>query len=1071
MMKPLFLPKSLVLSAWIAFSSQAQPTSHTNSQPNERTTVNTDMESADWLASNSTDASANNTRFKPTFSRYFLPDEAKILPISSNPSVECTEVEKLQINSFTINTSPATAYCLTPLLGTTFNLLFTATNGSSAGTPFTSGNVFTAQLSDASGSFGSPITIGTLTSTALSGTISATIPANTTTGTGYRIRVNASNPATVGNDNGSNIAIGLFMASPYVSQAFTTASAGSLVTALGASVTGYQWSYYRELGGTVTDLVGKTSQTYTPASADFAGAGTYYLICRMTTSNGCGTATSNEIIVYINCPQDASNPNLVVNGTFTSGTASFTSEYTYSTNLVPEGNYVVGNNPSTYHSSFCNLDTEAKRSPISGGNMLIANAATDGSKTVWKQTVAVTANKDYILSFYATSLAGGANSLLFGVYVGCFRTGVDVSVPYQVSNCTWNKYTFHLSSGSATSLDLAIRNISAVAAGNDIAIDDIQFYACQQVSSPPFPIANAFKWRGISADWLNKDNWGNACSLPTCSDNVSISLLGVGKVYPTISGNGGTAKSITIDNGATLTIQAGYNLDLCGDLINNGTFTSDASASITLLNNNTPQLMSGNLTGTNKLGNVVINKTNASDIVRLSNTVEMAGNLTITQGNLDANGNQIKIGGNFSNAGIFTPNSGTVEFNGTANQQFTQTGTGQFYNLTINNGTAANTLTLNPSTTTVTHQLVFANGRVVTGSNEISVTNAATSALSGYSANSYVNGYIRRAVSGANAYDFPVGDASRYELIAVNITSALAGTSDIKGYFNGTTPGGTVPSVSDGVYMYNRTCTAGYWTLTPDSQPSAGSFDLQITPVGVSCTGESQTLGKRSNSGGSWSTAGSTAVSSTRRNGYTSFSEVVQLGGDFSSLPVHVSSFSGEYTDGYVFLSWATVSEKENAYFLVERSRDGLHFESIGRMYGHGTTSLSHKYRFADNQPLPGVNYYQLRQVDTQGKFEDSKIIGVQIPFKGQVNWYPNAVSLGQAIHFQIEAKEAAAYQVRVTDLMGKLLLQGEFTVEPGEHELSLLGSERLTTGVYIINAYNLHSPALELYQGKLLVK
>ncbi len=62
---------------------------------------------------------------------------------------------------------------------------------------FTGGNVFTAQLSNTSGSFATPTEIGTLSSTA-AGAISATIPAATPAGTGYRIRVISSTPAVIG---------------------------------------------------------------------------------------------------------------------------------------------------------------------------------------------------------------------------------------------------------------------------------------------------------------------------------------------------------------------------------------------------------------------------------------------------------------------------------------------------------------------------------------------------------------------------------------------------------------------------------------------------------------------------------------------------------------------------------------------------------------------------------------------------------------------------------------------------------------------------------------------------------
>ncbi|PQJ10519.1 hypothetical protein CJD36_011120 [Flavipsychrobacter stenotrophus] len=82
--------------------------------------------------------------------------------------------------------------------GASINVPFTATG------TFAAGNIFTAQLSDAAGSFASPLNIGTLTSTT-SGTIMANIPASATGGSGYRIRV--VNSSTIGTDNGTNLTV------------------------------------------------------------------------------------------------------------------------------------------------------------------------------------------------------------------------------------------------------------------------------------------------------------------------------------------------------------------------------------------------------------------------------------------------------------------------------------------------------------------------------------------------------------------------------------------------------------------------------------------------------------------------------------------------------------------------------------------------------------------------------------------------------------------------------------------------------------------------------------------------
>jgi uncharacterized delta-60 repeat protein len=71
---------------------------------------------------------------------------------------------------------------------------------------FNPGNVFTAQLSNASGSFANAVDIGSQAGT-LSSSMPVTIPVNTPAGTGYRMRVVASNPALSGPDNAANITV------------------------------------------------------------------------------------------------------------------------------------------------------------------------------------------------------------------------------------------------------------------------------------------------------------------------------------------------------------------------------------------------------------------------------------------------------------------------------------------------------------------------------------------------------------------------------------------------------------------------------------------------------------------------------------------------------------------------------------------------------------------------------------------------------------------------------------------------------------------------------------------------
>ncbi|MFN4813702.1 MAG: beta strand repeat-containing protein, partial [Bacteroidota bacterium] len=167
---------------------------------------------------------------------------------------------------------------------------------------FTSGNVFTAQLSNASGSFASPTNIGSVSSTT-SGTITAVIPTATATGSGYRIRVVSSNPAITGTNNGSNLTINAALV-PSVSIGVTSganpACVGSSVTFTATPTNGgagpsYQWTKNG------VNIGGATASTYTGvAGTDFVSGD--LIRCVLTSNATCvnpTTATSAAITMTV----------------------------------------------------------------------------------------------------------------------------------------------------------------------------------------------------------------------------------------------------------------------------------------------------------------------------------------------------------------------------------------------------------------------------------------------------------------------------------------------------------------------------------------------------------------------------------------------------------------------------------------------------------------------------------------------------------------------------------------------------------------------------------------------------
>ena len=104
-------------------------------------------------------------------------------------------------------------------------------------------------------------------------------------------------------------------------------------------------------------------------------------------------------------------------------------------------------------------------------------------------------------------------------------------------------------------------------------------------------------------------------------------------------------------------------------------------------------------------------------------------------------------------------------------------------------------------------------------------------------------------------------------------------------------------------------------------------------------------------------------------------------------LPVQFESFNVSGSKNNVRLDWKTVSEQNADRFVIERSGDGVSFTSIGSMAAKN--GIANAYTFFDKAPLPGKNYYRLKQLDKNKNFKHSVIIAFSSQNK-KLNVYPN---------------------------------------------------------------------------------
>lgn len=197
----------------------------------------------------------------------------------------------IQAGSTTLSAISTDAIATTNLCaGQTLNVSFSG-NG-----PANAGNTYTAQLSSSSGSFSSPVSIGTLSSSAASGTIPCTIPSGAAQGTAYRVRVVSSSPVVTGSNNGTNLAVyrtlgttGSISGPASVCQGQTGVVFSTTAV---TNATSYTWNF--PAGYTITAGSGTNSVTVSVAANASSGNVTF------TPSNPCNSgATSAAFLINV----------------------------------------------------------------------------------------------------------------------------------------------------------------------------------------------------------------------------------------------------------------------------------------------------------------------------------------------------------------------------------------------------------------------------------------------------------------------------------------------------------------------------------------------------------------------------------------------------------------------------------------------------------------------------------------------------------------------------------------------------------------------------------------------------
>lgn len=164
-------------------------------------------------------------------------------------------------------------------------------------------------------------------------------------------------------------------------------------------------------------------------------------------------------------------------------------------------------------------------------------------------------------------------------------------------------------------------------------------------------------------------------------------------------------------------------------------------------------------------------------------------------------------------------------------------------------------------------------------------------------------------------------------------------------------------------------------------------------------------------------------------------------------LPVTLTSFKGAYDRpvNKVYLTWSTAQESNSREFIVERSNDGRTYTAIGKVAAAGNSNHPTNYNYTDEQPVYGVNYYRLKQVDLEEKATLSGIVKIITDKQGGFIAGPNPAHSTITVYRQNNTEPV---RIELMDVNGRLIKQVSMAAATASTPIRVRG---LGKGIYLL--------------------
>lgn len=166
-------------------------------------------------------------------------------------------------------------------------------------------------------------------------------------------------------------------------------------------------------------------------------------------------------------------------------------------------------------------------------------------------------------------------------------------------------------------------------------------------------------------------------------------------------------------------------------------------------------------------------------------------------------------------------------------------------------------------------------------------------------------------------------------------------------------------------------------------------------------------------------------------------------------LPVTWNSFRAWRDNNVIRVRWSTAQERNSANYDVERSADGLNFTAIARVRAAGNSNMTQDYSYTDEKPESKNNYYRIKQIDADGKWQytDIKQVGFSTTIR-EPQLYPNPSKAEDKLTLAFSNNNVdGEVDIKMYDLQGRLIHENKIAFAK---EINI--EKPTSEGIYILH-------------------